>query len=87
MALLGAALLPKKRVAFAAFALALAWFLLNDYADYFLGTRPPIPPEGIGLIQNLTIAASFVLTIGFFLFAEKVRAFPLVKFFRQVIGN
>lgn len=87
MALLGGALLPKKRVAFAVFALALAWFLLNDYADYFLGTRPPIPPEGIGLVQNLTIAASFVLTLGFFLFAEKVRSLAPVRFFRQIIGN
>ena len=41
LALLGAALLPKKRVAFAVFALVLAWFLLNDYADYYLGTRTP----------------------------------------------
>lgn len=87
MALLGSALLPKKRVAFAVFALALAWFLLNDYADYFLGTRPPIPLEGMGLIQNLTIAASFALTLGFFLFSEKVRSLAPVKFFRQIIGN
>src|SRR3989338_4277161 len=58
MALLGAALLPKKRVAFAVFALVLVWFLLNDYADYFLGPRPPIPAHDLSLVRDLTIAAS-----------------------------
>src|SRR3989338_5584521 len=58
MALLGAALLPKKRVAFAVFALVLAWFLLNDYSDYFLGPRPPIPAHDLSLVRDLTIAAS-----------------------------
>lgn len=87
MALLGAALLPKKRVAFAAFALAIAWFLLNDYADYFLGTRPLIPSHDIGLVASLTIAASILFTLSFFLFPEKIRSFAPVKFFRQIIQN
>lgn len=87
MALLGAALLPKKRVAFAVFALVLLWFLLNDYADYWLGTRPPIPDHDISLVRDLTIAASIIFTLAFFLYPEKIRSLAPVKFFRRVIQN
>jgi uncharacterized membrane protein YpjA len=87
MALLGAALLPKKKVAASIALVVLAWFLLNDYADYFLGTRPLIPSHDISLIRDLTIAASIILTLGFFLYAEKIRSFAPVKFFREVIQN
>ena len=41
----------------------------------------------MGLVQNLTFAASIIFTLGFFLFAEKVRAFSPVRFFRKIIGN
>lgn len=87
MTLLGAALLPKKRVAFAVFAIVLAWFLLNDYSDYFLGTIPPIPGHDISLVRDLTIAASIIFTLSFFLFPEKIRSAAPVKFFRSVIQN
>ena len=87
MALLGAALLPKKKVAASIALIVLAWFLLNDYADYFLGTRPLIPPHDISLVRDLTIAASIIFTLSFFLFPEKIRPFAPVKFFRRVIGN
>ncbi len=86
MALEGMAILPKKKVGLLVLALALAWFLLNDYADYFLGTRPPIPADGIELVRNLTIAASLILTLGFCFYAEKVRSWPPVRLFRWIIG-
>jgi len=87
VALLGAALLPKKKVAAAVLLVALAWFLLNDYSDYWLGTRPLIPDRGISLVRDLTIAASIIFTLAFFLFPEKISSFPPVKFFRWAIGN
>ncbi len=87
MLLLGAAILPKNRIPAVFMLLILAWFLLNDYADYFLGTRPPIPSSGIDLVRNLTVAASFAFTLGFYFYGEKVRSFPPVKFFRKIIEN
>jgi len=87
MALLGAALLPKKRIGTIALLIILGWFLLNDYSDYFLGTRPLIPGAGINFVRDLTIAASFAFTLGFYFYGEKVRSFQPVKFFRWVIGN
>ena len=86
MVLEGCALLPKKKIGAAVTLLALGWFLLNDVSDYFGGTVPPIPRQGMGLVQNLTFAASIIFTLGFFLFAEKVRAFSPVRFFRKIIG-
>jgi uncharacterized membrane protein YpjA len=37
---------------------ALVWFLANDFADYFLGTHPPVPTSEISLIAAFT----FLLT-------------------------
>ena len=87
MLLLGCAILPKNRSPAAFMLLILAWFLLNDYSDYFWGTRPPIPSNGIDLIRNLTVAASFAFTLGFYFHSEKVRSFAPVKFFRHLIQN
>ena len=87
MTLLGAALLPKKKVAASIALVVLLWFLLNDYSDYFLGTIPPIPTHDLSLVRDLTIAASIIVTLAFFLYAEKIRNFPPVKFFRRIIGN
>lgn len=87
MAFEGIAILPKKKVGLAVLALALAWFLLNDYVDYFLGTVPPIPTDGMALVQNLTILSSLLLPLLFYLFPEKVRSFPPVKFFRWVLDS
>ncbi|MGZ8937347.1 MAG: DUF1405 domain-containing protein, partial [Halobacteriota archaeon] len=39
-------------------AIALVWFLANDFSDYFLGTHPPIPTSQISLIAAFT----FLLT-------------------------
>ncbi|MEM2933399.1 MAG: DUF1405 domain-containing protein [Methanocellales archaeon] len=37
----------------------LLWFLLNDYADYYLNTYPYIPTSFLDLIKNITIASTF----------------------------
>ena len=87
MALEGAVILPKKRIGALALAIILAWFLLNDYADYFLGTRPLIPENGINFVRDLTIAASFTITLGFYFYGEKVRELLPVKFGRWLIKN
>ena len=39
-------------------AIALVWFLANDFADYSLGTHPPVPTNEISLIAAFT----FLLT-------------------------
>jgi len=39
-------------------AIAFVWFLANDFADYFLGTHPPVPTSQISLIAAFT----FLLT-------------------------
>ncbi|VVC00455.1 Uncharacterised protein [uncultured archaeon] len=83
----GLALLPKKRVPFAALAFALAWFLLNDVSDYVWGTIPPIPPVNIDVVAALTVAASIAIPLLFFLRPEKIRSAGLVKFGRWIIGN
>lgn len=87
MALEGACLLPKNKVAFAALLVAFGWFLLNDFADYFLGTVPSIPPEGMGLVALLTIASSMLLPLALFAYPEKIRSLPPVRFGRWLIQN
>ena len=44
-------------------AVALIWFFANDYADYFLGTHPPIPPGDITQIAIFTFLLTPVFII------------------------
>jgi uncharacterized membrane protein YpjA len=39
-------------------AIALVWFFVNDFVDYYLGTHPPVPTSDISLIAAFT----FLLT-------------------------
>lgn len=87
MALEGACLLPKKRTSALAFILILGWFLLNDYADYFLGARPLIPAQGIEAVRDLTVAASFAIAFCFYFHADKIRGWLPVKLGRWLIQN
>ncbi|MCX8175311.1 MAG: DUF1405 domain-containing protein [Candidatus Micrarchaeota archaeon] len=87
MALLGAALAPPKRVAFAVVAAVVLWFLLNDYADYWLGTRPLIPDREIGLVRNLTVASSILFPLALYWYGENLRSAAPVAFFRRIIQN
>jgi len=87
MALEGAVLLPKKRVSAAVLLLALAWFLFNDYADYVIGTVPPIPIDGMQLVAALTVAASIIIPLAFYFYSEKIRNFVPIKLGRWLIQN
>ena len=44
-------------------AVALIWFFANDYADYFLGTHPPIPAGDITQIAIFTFLLTPVFII------------------------
>jgi uncharacterized membrane protein YpjA len=52
-------------------AVALIWFLANDFADYFLGTHPPIPTSEISQIAAFT----FLLTPLFIAIAYYITRF------------
>lgn len=52
-------------------SIALVWFLANDFADYFLGTRPPVPTSEISLIAAFT----FLLTPLFIVIAYTAARF------------
>ena len=85
MALEGFALLPARRVGASALALAIAWFLMNDFSDYFLGTVPLIPPEGMETVRWLTIASSIILPVAIFALAGGIRENALVSWLRGVL--
>ncbi|MFA6907199.1 MAG: DUF1405 domain-containing protein [Candidatus Micrarchaeia archaeon] len=85
MALEGLALLPKKQLALPALALAMGWFLLNDFSDYFLGTVPLIPPGGLDTLRNLTIASSILLPLAIFAFSAGIGKNALVAWLRRIL--
>ncbi len=87
MAIEGLALLPKKPLALPALALAIGWFLLNDFSDYFLGTVPLMPPGGLDIVRNLTIASSIILPIAIFALASRIRKNMLVAWLRGILLN
>ncbi len=62
------------------FALALFWFLLNDFADYALGTAPPIPSDKTPEIFAFTVIMTLVFTAGSYLLVKKFEGRPLVRF-------
>jgi len=80
------ALLPKKPAKLA-LALALAWFLLNDYSDYWLGTVPSLPPGGIDVLRTLTVASSIAIPLLLFSFAAQLRGFAPVVWLRRQLGS
>ncbi|MGZ4863148.1 MAG: DUF1405 domain-containing protein [Halobacteriota archaeon] len=58
-------LLLVRQLKFRVPAVALVWFLSNDFADYFLGTHPPVPTSEISQIAAFT----FLLTPLFIILA------------------
>ncbi|MGZ4880215.1 MAG: DUF1405 domain-containing protein [Halobacteriota archaeon] len=58
-------LLLVRQLKFRVPAVALVWFLANDFADYFLGTHPPVPTSEISQIAAFT----FLLTPLFIILA------------------
>jgi len=85
MALEGLAIMPKKKIGTLALALALGWFLLNDFSDYFLGTVPLIPQEGMAIVRDLTIASSILIPLALFELADKIRRNALVAWLRGIL--
>ena len=84
MAAEGVSALPKKRIGALALAATICWFLLNDYADYSLGTVPPIPTAGLGLVAILTVASSIIIPLLFARIAQNdYILFPFSKI-RQI---
>ncbi|VVB58412.1 Uncharacterised protein [Candidatus Anstonella stagnisolia] len=62
MAAEGFLLFPKK-VGTTALLFLLAWFLLNDFADYALGAHPSIPLQYANTIALFALALSFAIAI------------------------
>ena len=87
MALEGLAILPKKRLAPVALALAIGWFLINDFSDYFLGTVPIIPPAGMSLVRDVTIASSVLIPFLLFMFAAQIKNFAPIPMLRNILFN
>lgn len=85
MALEGLAILPRKRLGALALVLAVGWFLLNDFSDYFLGTVPLIPPGGMDAVRNLTIASSIMLPLLLFAFAAQAGRCAPVAWLRGIL--
>ena len=87
MALEGLALLPKKKLALPALALAIIWFLINDFSDYFLRTVPLIPQGGMEAVGGITISSSVALPLVLFAFAEKIRNCAIVAWLRGILSR
>jgi uncharacterized membrane protein YpjA len=67
MVLEGIALLPWFKAKAAEMVPVLAWFLLNDYMDYVVGTAPMIPQTHMGLLMKESILATLILAVGLYL--------------------
>lgn len=55
--------------------LALGWFLLNDFADYVLGTHPLIPDGADQFLFPATVAMTFVFSLGVYKLLKSRKAF------------
>ena len=84
MALEGLAIMPKKKITLLMLALALGWFLLNDYADYWLGAVPLIPQGGMAIVRDLTIASSIAIPLALFALADRIRRNAIVAWLQGV---
>jgi len=86
MAFEGLALLPARRIAAPALALVILIFLIYDFSDYWLGTVPEIPAQGLGLVRDFTIAASIALPLILWKYGKRIRELPLASQLREIIG-
>jgi len=56
----------------------LLFFLLNDFSDYFLGTRPPLPQSELNFMFYFTLVLSlFFVALAFILVKLKEKKFSL----------
>ncbi len=64
-------MLGKIRAKWEHLALAMFWFLLNDFIDYAFGTRPPIPASHLQEIFTYTMMMTFVFSLGSYWLVRK----------------
>jgi uncharacterized membrane protein YpjA len=79
---LGAFVIVPKSPKFKIAALALAWFLLNDFMDYAVGTMPRFPSTHLGLVIPASIALSILSVLGLVLL-NRLRDSPLFIWVRR----
>lgn len=64
----------------------LAWFLLNDFMDYWVGTMPRFPSTHLGLVIPASIALSIICVFGLVLL-NCLRDSPLIAGVRRALVN
>ena len=64
---------------------ALAWFLLNDYMDYWVGTKPVFPETHIGLVIIASIALS-IFPVVILCLINRLREIGIFKRLRRELG-
>jgi len=62
--------MPKEENRTLALALALGWFLLNDFSDNSWAQCRSSREDGMAIVRNLTIASSILIPIALFELAE-----------------
>jgi hypothetical protein len=80
----GIALAPKRASA-KALLFAILFFLVSAYADYFLGTHPLIPEEGLETVRNLTFAAAILFPALLYFFTESLQKLAPARLFMDII--
>jgi len=66
-------LLGRTQVKFSFLLVSLFWFLLNDFADYFLAAHPVLPPNSLNFMFYATIAMTFAFTFIAFIALKKAK--------------
>lgn len=67
-----------KKCGFGLLAFGFAWFLLNDFVDYFVGTAPYLPRGAdLGIVALFSIASTLVLVPALWLMKRKPLLIPL----------
>lgn len=74
-------LLPHLRPRARHLALVLAWYLLNDYMDYWIGTNPLAPYhfQGMGVVAIFSILSTIGLGLGLYWTVKIYRRFTGAK--------
>ncbi len=73
MILEGIVLLPHIRAKLWHVPAVLGWFLLNDFADYFMGTVPILPPTHLNFLMWESLIVTLILTPVIYLIGKRWR--------------
>lgn len=84
MVLASLAIVPKKP-GIKALAPALAWFLINDYMDYWVGTMPVFPSSHLEFVVVASIALSIVSVVVLTLL-NGLRELEIFRWLRRELG-